>query len=100
MHNDFREASNITRKHGPTARRSLQRNVGQAFLHARNQYSIGRTDVSRHLVRPEGTINLSFTNAYLVAGLLAALIAWKTRHTLLTIGTGLTILWALTAMRH
>jgi branched-subunit amino acid transport protein len=52
------------------------------------------------LVRPEGTINLSFTNAYLVAGLLAALIAWKTRHTLLTIGTGLTILWALTAMRH
>lgn len=48
-------------------------------------------------VRPEGPINLSFTNAYLVAGALAALIAWKTQHTLLTIGAGLTILWVLSA---
>ncbi len=52
------------------------------------------------LVRPEGTIDLSLTNAYLVAGVFAALIAWKTQHTLLTIGTGLTILWALTAVLH
>lgn len=52
------------------------------------------------LVRPEGTIDLSFTNAYLVAGVLAALTAWKTQHTLLTIGTGMTILWALTAVLH
>ncbi len=52
------------------------------------------------LVRPEGVINLSFTNAYLVAGLFAAVIAWKTQHTLLTIGTGLMILWALTAVLH
>jgi branched chain amino acid efflux pump len=52
------------------------------------------------LVRPEGVINLSFTNAYLVAGVFATLIAWKTQHTLLTIGTGLTILWALTAVLH
>ncbi len=51
-------------------------------------------------VRPEGTIDLSFTNAYLVAGVLAALIAWKTQYTLLTIGTGLTILWVLTAVLH
>lgn len=52
------------------------------------------------LVRPEGTIDLSFTNAYLVAGGLAALIAWRTQHTLLTIGTGMTILWVLTAILH
>ncbi len=52
------------------------------------------------LVRPEGTIDLSFTNAYLVAGALAAIIAWKTQHTLLTIGAGMTILWALTAVLH
>ncbi len=52
------------------------------------------------LVRPEGIIDLSFTNAYLVAGGLAALIAWKTRHTLLTIGSGLAILWVLTAVLH
>ena len=52
------------------------------------------------LVRPEGTIDLSFTNAYLVAGALAAIIAWKTQHTLLTIGTGMTILWALTTVLH
>lgn len=50
------------------------------------------------LVRPEGSINLSFANPYLVAGVIAALIAWKTQHTLLTIGSGLTILWALTAL--
>ncbi len=50
------------------------------------------------LVRPERTIDLSFTNAYLVAGVFAALIAWKTQHTLLTIGSGMAILWALTAV--
>jgi len=52
------------------------------------------------LVRPEGTIDLSFANAYLVAGALAAIIAWKIQHTLLTIGAGMTILWALTAVLH
>ena len=50
------------------------------------------------LVRPEGAIDLSFTNAYLVAGALAAIIAWRTQHTLLTIGAGMTILWALTTV--
>jgi branched-subunit amino acid transport protein len=51
-------------------------------------------------VRPEGIMDLSVTNVYLVAGVLAALIAWKTQHTLLTIGAGLTILWVLTAVFH
>jgi len=52
------------------------------------------------LVRPEGPIDLAFTNPHLLAGLLAALIAWRTRNTLLTISTGMTALWVLTAVLH
>lgn len=49
-------------------------------------------------LRPERTFNLSLTNAHLVAGVLAAVIAWKTRSTLWTIGIGMASLWILTAV--
>jgi branched-subunit amino acid transport protein len=52
------------------------------------------------LVRPEGPIDLTLTNTHLLAGILAVLIAWKTHNTLLTISTGMTALWVLTAVWH
>ena len=47
------------------------------------------------LVMPGGVVDLSFTNARLWAGLAAALIAWRSRNVLWTIGGGMVILWTL-----
>ncbi len=54
--------------------------------------------VTPALVRPEGSVDLSLANAHLLAGSVAALVAWKTRSTLLTIVTGMGILWVLSAI--
>lgn len=40
---------------------------------------------------PDGQWNVSFTNAYLVASVFAILVAWKSRHLLLTIIVGLAV---------
>jgi len=48
------------------------------------------------LARPEGVIDLSPDNLRLVAGLLAAAVAWFTRSVLLTLGVGMGALWLLT----
>lgn len=44
---------------------------------------------------PAGTLDLAYTNAYLVAGVVAALVAWRTRNLLLTIvlGMALFLVW-------
>lgn len=42
---------------------------------------------------PGGSIDLGWTNARALAALLAALVAWKTRNTLLTILVGMFALW-------
>jgi branched-subunit amino acid transport protein len=47
------------------------------------------------LLRPGGTLDLSFGNVRLLAGILAALVAWRTRNVLLTIGVGMVALWVL-----
>jgi len=49
--------------------------------------------VTPALIRPDGPVDLSLGNAHLLAGTLAAVVAWKTKNTLLTIGTGLAALW-------
>ena len=54
--------------------------------------------VTPALIRPEGTVNLSVTNLHLLAGSVAALVAWKTRSTLLTITVGMAMLWTLRAV--
>lgn len=41
---------------------------------------------------PEGTIELSLTNAYLVAGIVSALVAWRTKSLLLTIIIGMAVM--------
>jgi branched-subunit amino acid transport protein len=50
------------------------------------------------LVRPEGSVDLSPANLRLVAGILAALVAWRTRDVLLTTAVGLGALWVLQAV--
>jgi branched-subunit amino acid transport protein len=46
------------------------------------------------LVR-DGAVQFSFSNLRLVAGLLAAIIALRTRNVLVTIASGMVILWVL-----
>lgn len=50
------------------------------------------------LFMPEGTLDLSLDNSRLLAGLLATVIAWRTRSTLATIGAGMVALWVLSAL--
>ncbi len=47
------------------------------------------------LLRPGGTFDLSFGNVRLLAGVLAAGVAWRTKNVLLTIGVGMGALWVL-----
>jgi len=47
------------------------------------------------LLRPGGTLDLSLGNVRLLAGVLAALVAWRTKNVLLTIGVGMVALWVL-----
>ena len=45
------------------------------------------------LLQPGGTLDISLGNARLLAGLIAALIAWRTQNVLWTIGVGMGVLW-------
>ncbi len=46
----------------------------------------------------DGVLEVSLGNERLVAGLLAAVIAWRTRNVLLVLGGGMVALWTLQAM--
>ena len=47
------------------------------------------------LLYPSGSLNLSFGNTRLLAGLIATLVAWYTKNTLLTILAGMSALLVL-----
>jgi len=47
------------------------------------------------LLRPGGALDLSLGNVRLLAGVLAAGVAWRTKNVLLTIGVGMVALWVL-----
>jgi branched-subunit amino acid transport protein len=49
------------------------------------------------LVLREGVLELTSSNERLFAGILAALVAWRTRNVLLTLGAGMVALWILQA---
>lgn len=51
------------------------------------------------LTRPAGTLDLTIGNVRLIAGVLAALVAWRFKNTWLTIAAGMIALWALSALR-
>jgi branched-subunit amino acid transport protein len=47
------------------------------------------------LLQPAGALDISLGNQRLVAGLVAALVAWRWRNTWLTIASGMISLWLL-----
>jgi branched-subunit amino acid transport protein len=47
------------------------------------------------LLAPQGTLDISLGNLRLIAGLTAALIAWRTRNAILSIAAGMVLLWLL-----
>jgi branched-subunit amino acid transport protein len=47
------------------------------------------------VVMPGGNLNLSFENPRLLSGLLAVVVAWRTRNVMLTILVGMLTLWVL-----
>ena len=49
--------------------------------------------------RPGGQFDVSLGNTRLLAGVLAALVAWRTKNVLLTIAIGMGALWVLQAIR-
>ncbi len=49
------------------------------------------------LLQPGGQFDLSLGNARLLAGLLAAIIAWRTHNVMLTVSIGMIALWLLQA---
>jgi len=46
-----------------------------------------------------GQVNLTLDNNRMIAGIMAILVAWRTRNTLLTIGAGMVVLLLLQAIR-
>lgn len=51
------------------------------------------------LLQPGGTLDISAGNVRLLAGLLAVVVAWRTKNVLLTIGVGMVALWILQAIQ-
>jgi branched-subunit amino acid transport protein len=50
------------------------------------------------LVLHTGTLDVSLTNARLLAGLIAIFVAWRTKNTVLTIVIGMATFWVLQAI--
>jgi branched-subunit amino acid transport protein len=50
------------------------------------------------LLQTGGSLHLSLANPRLLAGALAALVAWRSRNALLAIGLGMAALWTLQAL--
>jgi branched-subunit amino acid transport protein len=50
------------------------------------------------VIAPNGALEVSFGNPRIVAALLAAIVAWRTKHVFATIGVGMLALWALRAV--
>ncbi len=50
------------------------------------------------LFRPQGALDVSWGNARLLAGVVATLVAWRTRNVLWTIAAGMAVFWLLSAL--
>ena len=51
-----------------------------------------------NVLLPHGQLELTWRNPRLLAGLLAALVAWRTRNVVLTVIVGLAVVWLLQAL--
>lgn len=47
------------------------------------------------LLLPGGVLSLTLANGRLIAGILAAAVAWRSRNVLLTVAVGMGVLWGL-----
>ena len=54
--------------------------------------------IAPELLMPGGQVSLSLGNARLIAGVLATIVAWRTKNVLLTIAVGMIALWVLGAI--
>lgn len=50
------------------------------------------------LVLPGGQLDLAPTNVRMLAGVLAAVVAWRSRNVFVTVAVGMTTLWLLSAL--
>jgi branched-subunit amino acid transport protein len=50
------------------------------------------------VLQPGGVFDLSLGNERLIAAVVAALVAWRTRNVLLTVACGMVLLWLLQAL--
>ena len=50
------------------------------------------------VLSPGGALDISFGNDRLIAGILAAVVAWRTKNVFLSIAAGMVALWILSAM--
>ena len=50
------------------------------------------------LLYHNGQVDVSLMNVRLLAGLIAIVVAWRTKNALITIGVGMIALWALSAI--
>lgn len=50
------------------------------------------------LFMPDGSLDLSIGNTRLLAGLVAALVAWRSKSALLAIAVGMVVLWGLNGL--
>ncbi|UCF61070.1 MAG: AzlD domain-containing protein [Anaerolineaceae bacterium] len=54
--------------------------------------------ITPELFRPAGPFDISLGNHRLIAGVVAAIIAWRSRNTWITIATGMIMLWLLSGI--
>ena len=54
--------------------------------------------IAPELLLPGGQVNLSLGNARLIAGVLATVVAWRTKNVLLTIAVGMIALWVISSI--
>lgn len=54
--------------------------------------------IAPEMLLPGGTLDLSLGNERLLAGLVAIVVAWRTRNVLLTVAAGMVTLWLLLAL--
>ena len=56
--------------------------------------------IAPELLMPGGVFDLSLGNERLLAGVVAILVAWRTRNVIWTVGVGLVVLWLLQALTN
>ena len=54
--------------------------------------------ITPELFRPTGPFDIAMGNYRLLAGAVAAIVAWRSRNTWITIATGMVVLWLLSGI--